>query len=224
MYDRYYQEYCNEVHNILGYYIFWKILHDRPASEKDLLKALNKTPLSWILIRNSLQVSFFITLGRIFDLDDDAFSVDDLLKYCVENIDIFSLENLKERKLKMQKGKEPEWLQEYIQNAYCPVERDLQRLRGEATKHRKIFEKIFKPIRHKLIAHTDKEYMDKADELWSETNIGELEKIIWFLHDLKETLFQTYQNGEKPELKGRRPDIVYYEKDFGKLLENIKNV
>lgn len=224
MYDRYYQEYSNEVHKILGCYIFWKMLHDRPASEKGLLKALNTTPLSWILIRHSLQVSLFITLGRIFDLDNDAFSVDDLLKHCLENIDIFSLENLRERKLEGQKGKEPEWLREYIQNAYFPVEGDFQRLRGETTKHRKVFERIYKPIRHKIIAHTDKEYMDKADELWAETNIGELEEIIWFLHDLKETLFQTYQNGEKPEIMGRVPDVAYYEKDFGELLNIIKNV
>jgi hypothetical protein len=200
------------------------MLHDRPASDKDLLKALNITPLSWILIRHSLQVSLFITLGRIFDLDNKAFSVDDLLRYCVENIEIFSLDNLKQRKLELQKGKEPEWLPEYIQNAYCPVAGDFQRLRGEATNHRKVFDKIYKPIRHKLIAHTDKQYMDKADILWSETNIGELERIIWFLNDLKETLFQTYQNGEKPELQGRVPDIAYYKKDFGKLLDNIKKV
>ncbi len=178
MYDRYYQEYCNEVHKILSCYIFWKMLQDRPTAEKDLLKALNRTPLSWILIRHSLQVTLFITLGRIFDLDSDAFSVDDLLKCCIENIDIFSLENLRERKLEGQIGREPEWLQEYIQKAYCPNEGDFQQLRGETTKHRKVFEAIYKPIRHKLIAHTDKEYMNKADKLWAETNIGELENII----------------------------------------------
>lgn len=224
MYDRYYQEYCNEVHKILGSYLYWRMLLKRAFEERDLLEALNRTPLSWIITRHSLQVTLFITLGRVFDADNDAFSVDDLLKCCIENIEVFSLESLKKRKIESQNGKEPEWLSKYIQNAYEPVVADFQRLRGETTKHRKVFEEIYRPIRHKLIAHNDKEYMEKADELWSETNIGEIEKIIWFLHDLKETLFNTYQNGRKPELLGSEPDVAFYENDYGELLNSVKNV
>ncbi|MBW2177688.1 MAG: hypothetical protein JRH03_12200, partial [Deltaproteobacteria bacterium] len=62
----------------------------------------------------------------------------------------------------------------------------------------------------------------KADELWAETNIKELEEIIWFLYDLQETLFDTYHNGRKPELQGRDPDLKFYESDFGTLLDTIK--
>lgn len=223
MYKKYYQEYCNEVHKILASFLFWRMLRNRTASEDELLNALNKTPTSWIFIQHSLQVTFFITLGRVFDIDNDAFSIDDLLKCCIEEIDIFKADNLRSRKLVGNNGKEPEWLSEYIAKAYIPTLEDFQRLRSEVAKHRKVFEAVYLPIRHKLIAHKDKEYMGKADELWAETNIQQLEEIIWFLNDLKETLFETYNNGLKPELIGRKPDINFYEEDFGELLDMVKN-
>lgn len=223
MYERYYQEYCNEVHKILSSYLFWRMIQNRTASEDELLAALNKTPLSWIFTRHSLQVTLFITLGRVFDVDDDAFSVDDLLKCCIKEVDIFSLENLRTRKMAGQNGNVPEWLPEYIEKAYESTEEDFNRLRGEVAKHRRVFETVYRPIRHKLIAHNDKEYMDKADELWADTNIQELEVIIWFLCDLKETLFDAFYNGEKPVLKGREPNTDFYERDFGELLDNVKN-
>jgi len=198
------------------------MLNNRVAEDKKLLSALNQTPMSWIVTRYSLNVTLFIILGRVFDVDDNAFSVDDLLKCCISEIDSFSLSSLKERKMKDQNGIEPDWLPEYIQNAYESEAEDFQRLRSEVAKHRRVFEAVYRPIRHKLIAHNDKEYMDKSDELWAETNIGELEEIIWFLHDLKETLFDSYENGRKPVLTGREPNLEFYESDFGRLLDSVK--
>ncbi len=223
MYDRYYKEFCDEVHRILSSYLFWRMLNNRVATDKKLLSALNRTPLSWIVTRHSLNVTLFITLGRIFDIDKDAFSVDDLLKCCIDEITSFSLESLRGRKMEGQNGVEPEWLSNYMENSYESTTEDFQRLRSEVAKRRKIFESVYRPIRHKLIAHNDKEYMDKADELWEETNISELEDILWFLNDLKETLFDTYQNGRKPILAGREPSLEFYESDFGRLLDNVKS-
>lgn len=222
MFDRYYQEFCNELHKILSSYLFWRMLNNKISEDKELLFALNRTPLSWTVIRHSLNVTLFITLGRVFDVDHEAFSVDDLLKCCIDEVDIFTKEALRNRKMDGGNGIEPEWLEDYIEKAYEPSKSDFQRLRGEIAKRRRIFESVYRPIRHKLIAHNDKEYIDKADKLWVETNIDELEGIIWFLYDLKETLFDTYQNGRKPELKGCLPNFEFYENDFGRLLNSVK--
>lgn len=223
MYDRYYQEFCDEVHKILSCYLFWKTLNKQTAKDEKLLSALNKTPLSWLVIRDSLNVALFMTLGRVFDPNNDSFSVDELLKCCIEEVDSFSKNSLRNRKMEGQNGVEPEWLIDYIEKSYEPNAEDFEKLRIEVEKHRKIFVKVYRPIRHKLIAHNDKKYMDKADELWTETDIDELEEIIWFLNDLKETLFDSYHNGRKPLLTGRDPSLDFYERDFRKLLERIKN-
>jgi hypothetical protein len=175
------------------------------------------------MTRHALQVTLFMTLGRIFDIDNEGFSVDDLLKTCIDEIDLFSKHKLRQRKIDGQNGKEPNWLNDYIQEAYEPTGDDFKRLRGEVAKRRKIFEAAYKPIRHKLFAHNDKAYMGKHDELWGATNIGELEAILWFLNDLKQTLFDVYENGKKPELQGNEPDVQFYERDFGALLDQIRN-
>lgn len=221
-YEKYYQEFSNEVHKAIGSFLFWKMLQNRVASEPKLLDGLNNTPLSWIMIRHALQVTLFMTLGRIFDIDDEAFSADDLLKTCINDIDIFSSSNLRIRKMEDQQ-KEPEWLDEYIDAAYVPDINDFQRLRGELSKHRKIFEQVYRPIRHKLIAHTDKKFIGKADDLWKETNIVEIEELMKFLHDLQCTLFEQYQNGTKPTLQGRNIDCDFYESDYAQLLDLVKS-
>jgi len=223
MYERYYQVFCNELHTILGSYTFWRMIQNRLATEPELLHALNATPLSWTITRYALQVTLFITLGRVFDPDTAAFSADVLLKTCIREIEIFNKDNLRKRKLDAANTSEPDWLDDYIRNAYEPTESDFQCLRGELTKQRKVFDSVYRPVRHKLIAHRDKEYLGKGDDLWKATNVGELEAILWFLHDLKETLSDAYLNGRQPILQGRKPDVGLYERNHKRLLDNIKN-
>lgn len=223
LYDKYYQIFCDELHKALGCYLFWRMLQKKAYEEPDLLLALNRTPLSWILTRHALQVTLFMTLGRLFDNDSDAFSADDLLRCCIEEIDAFGKDQLRIRKLQVLRGNKPDWLEKYVQDAYEPTSEDFHRLRGELSKHRRVFEQNYRPIRHKLFAHLGKDYIGKNDELWEQTNIGELETILWFLHDLKETLFDAYHNGKKPVLSGRKPDVAFYEDDFAELLDQTKN-
>lgn len=221
MYEKYYQEFCNEVHGVLASYIYWRTINSRMFSEEKLLSSMNETPLSWTVTRHSLQVNVFMVLGRIFDTDKNAFSADNLLKCCINEIEVFSLENLRIRKIDENK-EEPEWLPEYMEGVCELVEIDFSRLRDEVAKHRKVFESVYKPIRNKIFAHNDKNYICKADELWSKTNIQELENIIWFLNELKQVLFDAYQNGKKPNFTGRVPDVGFYERDFNNLLDRIK--
>ena len=91
MYKRYYKEYGDEVHRVLSCFIFWRMLNHRVADDQKLLMALNRTALSWIVIRHSLFVSLFITLGRIFDIDDKSFSVE-LIAYFLDSFPVASTE------------------------------------------------------------------------------------------------------------------------------------
>ena len=222
-FETYYQEYCNEVHKALGCYLYWRLISSRAHEDKALLRALNRTPLSWILTKHSLQVTLFMTLGRVFDIDGDSFSIDDLLKTCIDEIQYFSKEKLRERRqAEFDDQVEPEWMPDFIARADEIEQVDFKKLRSEVSKHRKIFEENYKPIRHKLFAHSDKDHLEDRDSLWSNTNIGELESILWFLYDLQQTLFDAYNNGKRPLLKGRKPNFNFYEDDFGRLLDQVK--
>lgn len=222
MYDKFYKEFENELHKTISSFLLWKCMHDRPAQDKAVLNALNKTPTSWLTIRHSLHVTFFITLGRIFDKRKDAFSVIKLLKYCENNISLFSKEKLRERRMKDLKEK-PDWLDDYINNAYEATQDDIQSLMKETEKYRNLFNDVYQPIRHKLIAHKSQSHIGNSDELYEKTRIGDIDKILEFLNSIKEVLFDLYINGRKPGLTNYKLNREFYESDFNNLIDLVKN-
>lgn len=221
-YGVYYQEFSNEVHKALGCYLMWETFRRRLSEDNELLIALNRTPLSWILTRHALQVTLFMTLGRIFDINSDALSVDDLLKACIDEVAIFSKDSLRERRIRESGGKIPEYLDKYIQESDVIEAKHFHALRAQVKARRRIFEKNYRPIRHKLFAHSDKSVLGNADELWKNTSVKEIEGLIWFLNDMKEAIFNAYNNGRTPILTGRQPDCAFYERDFNGLLDRVK--
>lgn len=220
MHFQLYKQYRDEVGTVISTFLLIKKI-DNIVSNKQWLQKINSSPLSWMLIRHSLFVTFFITLHRIFETKPESLSVDNLLKYYSENLSIFSKESLKQRK--DPENKSPEWLGEYLECAYIPTRNDIDRLRGELKKRRNIFNKIYKPIRNKLIAHRVKLYVDISDEIYAKTNIAQIEEILEFLHALKETLFDLYINGHEPNLINYKIDKKFFNNDFDNLFEHITN-
>ncbi len=60
----------------------WKTLRNLAATEEPIMTALNRNARSWNLIMHALQLTFFVTLGRIFDRRKDTFTIDRFLKEC----------------------------------------------------------------------------------------------------------------------------------------------
>ncbi len=223
MFEEYQKQFSNEVYTAVGSYLFWRKLESGPATDAPLLSALNESPTSWIFMRHSLMINLIMTFGRIFDIDGDAASIDDLLKICIEEIDVFSKENLRSRKIKLFSGTEPEWLDQYIQESYEPIQADFHKLKPHVKAFRQVFDKIYKPIRHKIFAHSDKKYLGKTDELWEATSRSDIEEILDFLTDINSTIRDTYVDGSKPILAGRKIDKEFFESDMDKLFDRIKN-
>ena len=151
-------------------FFVWKNFNKVVSKDEAIIRSINENALSWNIITHSLQSTFFITLGRLFDIDGEAFSVHSLLRSCIENIDQFSLECLRQRKVKGNNNIEPDWLNVYIEKAYVPVEADFQRLRGEVSKQQKIYEDVYRPIRHRVIAHKEAATIESVSELFGKTN------------------------------------------------------
>ena len=85
----------NEIYQATACYVIWKNLQNEPAKDEGLLKALNHTPLSWTIIRHSMMLSLIMALGRIFDINGKTVSIDDVIKSCISDIELFSKESLK---------------------------------------------------------------------------------------------------------------------------------
>jgi len=193
--QRLFNIYSNEVETVCQTFFLWKGINNISSNNKDIFNGLNESPLSWNTITFSLQNYYFILLGRLFDTDGDSFSAHTFLRNCIENIDQFSKENLRKRKIESSSG-DLSWLGSYLEKAYEPTEDDFQRLRGEITKHKKIYEEIYRPIRNKVIAHKDQKTIGIQGELYEKTNIGEIEEILNILFQVKEVVFQLLYNGK----------------------------
>lgn len=221
MYVEYHDHFSNEVYQATACYVIWKNLQNQPAEDSDLLKCLNVNALSWVFIRHSMMVSLIMALGRVFDTNGESVSVDDLIKSCITDIDLFTKSSLRERKSKSHNASE--WIDSYMETTYEPSESDFQRLKPQIKKYRDVFNNYYKPIRHKIFAHSDKQSFTQTNELWSATKGANIEDMLNFLEDLKITLQEAYQNGRKPELKGRKIDEEWFAKDIQSLLQRVKN-
>ncbi|MDH5202888.1 MAG: hypothetical protein OEW69_06490, partial [Nitrospirota bacterium] len=165
------------------------------AESNKLLNKINRTPLFWQRVLHSLQVNFLITLSRIFDTHkDDPFTVSYLIKYCVNNKNIFSKDQLEKRK---SKALHPELLEKYMR--CIPTEpvtsEDFTVLTKQIDTCKEMFNKNYTKIRNKLLAHKDKKYIDKEDALFSKTSIGELENMLDFLNRISTAIWELYANG-----------------------------
>ncbi len=179
------------------------------SDSKKTLAAVNETPLFWQTIMGALQTASFIVLGRIFD-QGSKHNIDKLLSIAQRHPDIFSKNSLRKRK---QRGRpiEPEWLPDYLKRAHEPTPDDFRRLRRYVRRYRKIYQRNYRDIRHKLYAHKELSALsDKSDieELFSRTRIGELQRIFVFLNRLYESLWELFHNGRKPVLRPMRYSLI----------------
>jgi len=111
-----YKVFQEELNIACSSFYTWKNIRNIAAGDKKVHRALNRTPLSWNIILISLQSTFFITIGRLFDKDKRSFSVHMFLRKCIENVDQFSKDALRKRKIEGSEADKPSWLDEYWKN------------------------------------------------------------------------------------------------------------
>lgn len=214
----------NEITTACQAFYAWKDIHNIASKDKNIHRGLNENALTWNLITHSLQNTFFITLGRIFDIDGEAFSIHILLRSCMENLDQFSKDALRERKTRDSKTGEQPWLNEYIESSYQPYKKDFQKLRGEISKKQRQYEAIYRPIRNKVIAHKEFESMECVDKLFGKTNIGDIQELLKFLHQIECIIFDLLYNGKLSKIGDHKFNEVeiLVEDDISKLLSKLK--
>lgn len=179
-------------------------IHNLAASERPIYDRLQKFGGFWSLNSSALQTTFFIAFGRIFDNRRDSLSIQALVNLTVANPALFSKKELRKRKRESLRifgaTPDPEWLAEYIQNAWEPTAADLEPLRVALVPHRNRFNAIYRPIRHKVFAHRSLEDEQAITALFSRTHIGEVAEILRFLHTLLWAITEMAWNAKRPDL------------------------
>lgn len=221
--EKLYEEFQSEVNAACWSFYAWKNIQKIAVNDKKIRHALNSNPLSWTIILYSLQSTFFIAIGRLFDTDKRSFSARTFLKECSENVDQFSKDALRERKIKDSDAGKLPWLDKFIEKSYQPNKEDFLKLKGEVLKKQKRYNSIYKPIRHEIFAHKDIKRIKYVDELFREVKIDEIQDLLYSLYQIKMIIRELLENGSWEKI-GYYPfneeEVVM--KDIAGLLDKIK--
>jgi len=181
------------------------------SDNRKALDIVNQTPLFWNTNVSALQASFFVTLGRILD-QNSKHNIDRLLSMAQKESVIFSVEALEGRK-RAGKQNADEWIQDYIKDVYVPTATDFRRLRKYINKYRKIYESVYREIRHKVYAHKELSKPEDLEALFARTNIREIQKLLIFLNRFHEALWQLFYNGLKPTFRPMKYSVTRMRKE-----------
>jgi len=192
----------NEVFEATYIYHVMEEINELLLNDRTLFTALNKQPLFWQAHRTASQAALFMCLGRIFDTNENAKSIHRLVRITRVNFQVFSKAALGRRK--MEAGPKPPWFDDYMQGTWEPASADdLKPLKEALKPHRKLFEAVYRPIRHAVYGHRFMGDDEAGRELFPHTNREAIGKILDFLHDLTGSLLELYLNGVRPELGSR---------------------
>lgn len=216
------KEYGKEVNIAASSFYVWKTINNLASTNNEVFHTLNENALVWNTITHSLQCTFFVALGRIFDKDGRSLTINSFIRKCRDEIKQFSKSEFEARKLKDAHGVRPEWLDDYLKDLYEPVVADFDDLAQAVMQHEKTYRKKYEPIRHKVIAHKDFATIGSKDSLFAKTNIGEVEEILLFLHQVETVVTQFLLNGQKTSLTDHKlEEEKYIREDLGKLFNKL---
>jgi len=190
-----------EVEMATSAFYTWRAVDDEIKRDERLLAVLNETPRVWNTFQSSNRTAFLIALGRIFDTDGDAFSLSAFLNACVDNIHEFSRDALRKRKLRDATGGTQNWLDAYVAGAAEPDVQDFHAIKRASKPLREKYVAIYQPIRHKVLAHRDLQFLEAAEAHFERTDIGHIEAMLEFFHQVESVTFAWLHNGRRTLLR-----------------------
>ena len=192
-------------------------IYNLKAAEPEIQEKIGRFPEFWTMTLFSLQTTLFISFGRVFDTTRGSLSIQKLVEIAAQHPPLFSRKLLLARKRFENRieGDDPQWLLDYVRDAWEPTRADFENLRKELGPYCGEFGKIYDPIRNKIYAHRSKEDETAVYRLFSKTAIGGVQTILRFVHTLLWALQEMAYNGRKPDLGNFT--------DFDRYVEKLQN-
>ena len=146
----------DEINLAIHSFYTWLGINKIISQDKDIHQKLNSEALFWSTIKSSLQHTYFIVLGRIFDDDAKTGSIHKFLSSTVEHPEFFSKKALVNRRTSDNNGKTPEYItKQYLARLWEPTKKDLRKIEKMIRPSGNKFMKIYQPIRNKIYAHRE---------------------------------------------------------------------
>jgi len=194
----------NDVHIAIESFYTNQEVNNCAAENPSIYDAINKESSFWIIQQYGLQIAFFLALGRIFDTDRRSHTIDKFLSTTVAHPEFFSKDALAARK--QGGGPKPDWLDHFLIGVCEPSAAELSVFQTALEPWKSRFETVYKPIRNKVFAHRALTHPGQGDALFSNTQIKEVDELLYSLWDIMESIWQLYHNGTKPTIGKRTYD------------------
>jgi len=203
---------------IQSFYTLLEINNYRSAN-KEICRVMNKNPSFWNITLYGLQVSFFMSLGRIFDTaGPDCHTIDKFIASCITHPEHFQYEALKKRK--QSQNDSENWLDDFMKETYQPTVSDFEAIEKAISVHRTKFNQTYKKIRHYVFAHNIPNKPNSSSaELFAKTNKADIEEMLSFLHNLQNVIWKLFYDGIEPNFG----DIKYFI-NRDEILNDVKQV
>jgi len=171
-------------------------------SDPNTVSKLNRNPDFWLLYQYSLTMNLFIYLRRLYEGGSGTFNFQKFIENCKENIDEFSVESLRERKIS--EGMSASDVDKYIENSYQPTEDDFKefskRVRAAKMKEMKT---IATRVASKAFTHAIYGEKETAD-LTNQLSFDDIEEALLSIWNCYRQVRQMYDNGTKPDFRVER--------------------
>jgi hypothetical protein len=178
-------------------------IHERARLNRKTFDAINLAPGFWMTVAGGMQMSAIIGVGRIFGAgargkDRPQHTVDTLLRFAEQHLEMFSREALLTRKRRA--GVAAEHLPDIAALAHVPSAKDLHRLGAQLRSYRRAYRSQFADIRNLDLAHTVVIDSNDRSELYARTRRRDLERMIVRLTQIHNALWHLFNNGLRPRL------------------------
>lgn len=168
----------------------------------DTLNALNLTPSFWITARVAMEYQAILTAAKIFGpRKTNPHNIDYLFQVVRENrAAVFSKPALEARK-RQGSANVDAWIADYMRRVHVPTARDVNRLHALSKRHRRTYETQYADVRNLHVAHNVLVDANARRAMFLKTRIEDFEKLILFLNQLHDVLWNMYHNGNRPKLR-----------------------
>lgn len=164
---------------------------------KECVKKINDNFHFWKILDRSLQTSMFIGIRRLFDSGKDTFTFYRAINDFQENIQEFSKESLRKRKMDSSTNAS-EWIDEYMKDVHDVTTDDFKMLKkivGVSSQDIKKFaeKEISQIYAHAIVL----DYVTQNMKL-NDLNFEKIELALNAIWHVYEQVWQMYENGKKP--------------------------
>lgn len=175
-------------------------IHRLLESRLDMRTLVNDNFLFMRTVLGSLRASTYIFIYKIFEIRQDTYNLEGLMRAARRDVDEFSPEAFCARKMKHNFRDTPLWLKDQVENMYVPTVADFDELDNVGVRWRKLFKEKFKDQRNKWYGHREFSSDIDASAQLPETTVEDAELLLAYLNNLHNGLWQLYHNARKIDI------------------------